>query len=436
MALSLYPWEEKMKKTNLVLGMLLIMLLAMNVNVFADGTQPVGSGTEADPYQVATLDNLLWISTNSSSWDKYFEQTADIDASSTNTWNSGAGFSPIGNDTTQFTGSYDGQDHTISGLYINRSSTAYLGLFGYASSGATIQDLGLTNASITVSSPPSFTYIGTIAGRNYGTISGSYATGSVTGGNHYNGGIAGRNVGTINNSYSEAAVSGSNYTGGITGQHSSGTISGSYSTGTVTCGNLAGGITGCMSSGSISNCYSRSAVVGSYRAGGAIGYIYGATSTVNNIYSVGAISGSSSIGGLVGDYSDGTINNSFWDTETSGQSSSASGTGKTTAQMKTQSTFTDAGWDFTTPIWKIDGSINDGYPYLNWQFASAPTVSTQAVSNILTTTATGNGNITNLGNPNPTAHGVCWNTLGTPTIAGSHTEEYLRNAHDCWQPYR
>jgi hypothetical protein len=54
---------------------------------------------------------------------------------------------------------------------------------------------------------------------------------------------------------------------------------------------------------------------------------------------------------------------------------------------------------------------------------SAPTVTTQAVSAIDLTTATGNGNITDLGAPNPTAHGVCWNTTGTPTIAGSHTDE-------------
>jgi len=59
---------------------------------------------------------------------------------------------------------------------------------------------------------------------------------------------------------------------------------------------------------------------------------------------------------------EGTITNCFWDTETSGQATSDGGTGKTTAEMKTQSTFTDAGWDFTTPIWTIQAEINDGYP--------------------------------------------------------------------------
>ncbi|WP_169515405.1 S-layer homology domain-containing protein [Anaerovorax odorimutans] len=54
---------------------------------------------------------------------------------------------------------------------------------------------------------------------------------------------------------------------------------------------------------------------------------------------------------------------------------------------------------------------------------TAPTVTTQNVSSIGTTTATGNGNITNLGAPNPTAHGVCWNTTGNPTTADSKTDE-------------
>jgi len=67
------------------------------------------------------------------------------------------------------------------------------------------------------------------------------------------------------------------------------------------------------------------------------------------------------------------VSNCFWDTQTSGQSSSAAGTGKTTAEMKTLSTFTSAGWDFegeiangTNNYWDLSGSINNGYPYLSW----------------------------------------------------------------------
>ena len=92
-----------MKKTLTNFTMLLIAL-TMSTSLMADGTQPTGSGTSGDPYQVSILDNLLWISTTSVSWSSYFEQTAIIDASTTSGWNSGAGFSPIGNSTIKFTG--------------------------------------------------------------------------------------------------------------------------------------------------------------------------------------------------------------------------------------------------------------------------------------------------------------------------------------------
>jgi hypothetical protein len=73
----------------------------------------------------------------------------------------------------------------------------------------------------------------------------------------------------------------------------------------------------------------------------------------------------------VGYNNNSTISNSFWDTQTSGTNtgigfgSTNGATGKTTAEMKTASTFMNAGWDKT--IWNIGDGINDGYPYLNWQ---------------------------------------------------------------------
>ena len=125
---------------------------------------------------MATLDNLLWISTNSGSWDKYFKQTANINASETNTWDGGAGFSPIGNLLTYFTGNYDGDGHSIDGLFINRPSADYIGFFGYTSE-ATIQNLGVTNVNITGQY-----YVGGLVGLNSSssTVSNSYSTGSVS----------------------------------------------------------------------------------------------------------------------------------------------------------------------------------------------------------------------------------------------------------------
>ena len=74
------------------------------------------------------------------------------------------------------------------------------------------------------------------------------------------------------------------------------------------------------------------------------------------------------------DYDSGVTEFSFWDTQTSGMTTSEGGTGKTTAEMQTQNTFTDAGWDFvgedvngTDDIWDIEGT---NYPNLSWQFFS------------------------------------------------------------------
>ena len=79
-----------------------------------------GDGSSGDPYQIDTLNNLYCVTQNSGKWDAYYIQTANIDASSSSSWDSNAGFTPIGNSSTQFTGSYDGDGYTIDSLFINR----------------------------------------------------------------------------------------------------------------------------------------------------------------------------------------------------------------------------------------------------------------------------------------------------------------------------
>lgn len=85
------------------------------------------------------------------------------------------------------------------------------------------------------------------------------------------------------------------------------------------------------------------------------------------------VTGVYSKGGLVGRSTSTNVKSSFWDTQSSGQTASGGGTGKTTAQMKMKSTYTDSGWDFvgetsngTKDIWEIDSSFNNGYPFLAW----------------------------------------------------------------------
>ena len=99
----------------------------------------------------------------------------------------------------------------------------------------------------------------------------------------------------------------------------------------------------------VSNCYSTGAVSSTSYVGGLVGN--NNDGSISNCYSTGAVSGTSYVGGLVG-INGSSISNSFWDTESSGQTTSVGGTGETTTQMKTLSTFTSAGWDFTS-VWVL-----------------------------------------------------------------------------------
>jgi hypothetical protein len=100
----------------------IIFIFALLSSLAFSQIQPSGTGTSGDPYIINTLENLQWVSENSSAWSSYFLQTSNIDASSTGGWNSGAGWSPIGNGwDTAFFGSYNGGGHTISGLTIHRN---------------------------------------------------------------------------------------------------------------------------------------------------------------------------------------------------------------------------------------------------------------------------------------------------------------------------
>jgi hypothetical protein len=320
-----------------------------------------GTGTVGDPYQIATLENLYWITQNSSTWNKYFIQTANIDASSTSGWSGGAGMPTIGTGYPgyqYFTGSYNGQDFTISQLYINRS-TQNTGLFGFVGTGGMVKNLGLVDVNIIGGAD----YVGGIAGASVGDIRNCFVTGSVSVSSpiysrRYIGGLVGTNYGNIDSCYSGALVMGGEYVGGLVGEvwNSGKHVANSYATGQVNSGSSyfrrIGGLVGSLAnSGNIINCY-------------ATGMLYGVET-----------------GGLVG-YTDGsavTISNSFWDTQTTGTATSvAGGTGKTTAEMKTSSTFTSAGWNFTAP-WGINASWNNGYPYLR-SLVTAPSISSVSPS--------------------------------------------------------
>jgi hypothetical protein len=154
------------------------------------------------------------------------------------------------------------------------------------------------------------------------------------------------------------------YIGGLVGFNLDGPITKCYSTGSVSgTGDYVGGLVGLNGYGSISNCYSASSVSGTDGVGGLVGS--NESGTISNSYSTGSVSGTGDyVGGLVG-YKDshGTCKSSFWDVNTSGWTTSAGGTPKTTAEMQTKSTFTEAGWDFVE-VWGI--GENQTYPYLRF----------------------------------------------------------------------
>ena len=295
---------------------MLILFILVSVGLCADGVLPIGEGTEETPYQIETLDNLLYLSTNDYLWESglYFRQTADIDASDTQNWNDGEGFIPIGYDlSNSFSGSYDGDGYSISNLYINRPSTLSVGLFGYTFN-ATIENASLIDVNVT-----GFDFVGGLVGHNSSsTVSNCNCTGSVSGSGRV-GALVGRNTNfsTINNSYCTGSVTSTgNDVGGFVGCNYYSTVSNSYSTGSVNGTQRVGGLVGGnYSSSAISNSYSTGSVNGTQRVGGLVGN--NESSSVSNSYGTGSVNGLSDVGGLVGrTLPSSTVSNSFYDYET------------------------------------------------------------------------------------------------------------------------
>jgi uncharacterized membrane protein (UPF0136 family) len=337
---------------------LFLFMFFMCIGLYGQ-TEPTDTDSDGKR-EVSTLDHLLWISQSSSRWSYDYEQVNDIDASATSGWNSGAGFSPIGNYTTKFTGSYDGQGFTIDSLFIKRTSD-WTGLFGMLL-GAEISNLGVTGVSI------SGAYgTGGLAGDNYtsSTIYNCYSTGSVSG-TTYVGGLVGINQqASIANSYSSCTVSGSNTTvGGLIGDNNESTVSQCYATGSVSGINVVGGLIGYhRNATTVSNNYCRGSVV---RISGSLtdfGSFCGYNSaSIQYSYATGTVScGGATNKGFVGFNSSGSYTSNYFDAEASGQESGFGATAKTTLEMKTQSTFTS--WNFET-IWEIVGGDGANYPRL------------------------------------------------------------------------
>ena len=188
---------------------------------------------------------------------------------------------------------------------------------------------------------------------NRGTVTASYATGSVTnsGSGDFASGLVGYNhsTGRVTASYATGSVTGGGLVssiGGLVGWNQ-GTVTASYATGSVTAGSLAASIGG---------------LVGWNRSGG----------TVTASYATGRVSGGNQhVGGLVGQ-NNGTVTNGYWDTQTSGQSGSGGGDGKTTAQLRQPTGYTGIYAGLERPERSMGPAVT---PRRTWDFGGNHAVS-------------------------------------------------------------
>lgn len=302
--------------------------------VLVDDVVYEGSGTEEDPYQIPNLATLEYYrdlingnTTNDEYGNKHYVLTADIDlGGEENEW------TPIGTVLRPFTGTFDGQSHSITGLYINDSNTGYKGFFGYFGSAGTGT---VTNLSV-AGEITGGRYVGGIAGYNWGTVSNctstvdisvsaltatvggvvgdndsygtvincaNYGDCSATGNSAYVGGVVGENSGTVRNCYNgeTGSVTGNRYAGGVVGRNYQGSdqsrpanlLSGCYNTGKIhvnltssTGDGYAGGVAGWNDGGTVSSCYS-------------IGTITAATEGSKNAFAAGVVGRNSETSGTV-----------------------------------------------------------------------------------------------------------------------------------------
>ncbi|UCD51330.1 MAG: hypothetical protein JSW27_01600, partial [Phycisphaerales bacterium] len=327
-----------------------------------------GSGTADDPYLIYTAEQMNAIGADPNDWDKHFQLRADIDLAQY----TGTEFNLIGGYESRsaggrsrmvwrsFTGMFDGNGHIISNFRYVCDGEGLIGLFRRIDHpNAVVKRLGLMDVMIIAGTGNA---VGSLAGWvESGMITECYATGVVAG-NDSVGGLVGHG-GRIEGCHADAVVKGHDHVGGLAG--SAETIVNSYAQGTVVGNEYVGGLAGYDS------------------------YIWG--STVTNCYAMALVIGTANTGGLVGrdvftgwEYEH--VVASFWDMETSRQTTSAGGTGKTTAQMQALSTFRAWGEGGSAGVWTIDDG--EDYPRLAWENQPGVAIDSLEFSDLLVGTGT------------------------------------------------
>jgi hypothetical protein len=306
-----------------------------------------GNGSVANPWNISDCYELQGMEND---LDGNFQLVSDIDCSMTNpsdadfsstgAWYDGKGWDPVGDDTTQFTGNFDGNNFTISNLNINRGGETYVGLFGYTN-GTTITNLGLTEVNLSLGD----------------------ASGSLVG--YFDGPL-------IDKVFVNGSVSGNNDLGGIVGSfNGDGNITNSYFSGSVNSVDTGvSGLIGGFYTGKIINCYSKGNITGGDYTGGLVGYSGFASNEVINSFTTANISSASSFkGGLSGEVI--TSTNSYW-FNYSDDVDSCYFDGNTGCSAKTDLDYFQGDVSGKAPFWNwsffsVWHEVIGGYPVLAWQ---------------------------------------------------------------------
>lgn len=313
-----------------------------------------GEGTADNPYLVTSRQHLEGINRNLAA---HYRLANDLDLTGVE-----YGQSVIADAQSDpaFTGSFDGAGYIIRNLTINRlvgsDNYDHVGLFGDLGNGSAVRNLRIEGAKV---------YCREWGGSEY--LHGGGSIGILAG-------LA--SAADIRNCSVEGEVLGEENVGLLAGSVTGGAILQCFTEGRVDGRWKVGGLVGRASS-EIIDCFSFADVLSDPLGqtqgygGGLLGEIYGGS--VVRCLAVGTVNRGGSLGGLVGGYQGGVVENSFWDTDVSGLTLSASGVGETTVELQTQSTFTDVNWDFSaeTGPWKMSpvDSKYGGYPMLVWQDA-------------------------------------------------------------------
>lgn len=263
-----------------------------------------GSGSSSSPYLINSAADLKWLADTVNSGEtfsgKIFRLENNIDISAYGeSYDDGRGWTPIGNATTPFVGTFDGNGKTIVGLYINRDDTDYVGLFGTIFNG-NVQNLTLQDANIVGKS-----FAGSIVGYiEYGTVENCSVSGSVMGISTV-GGVAGYPINsTIQNCTSTVNAGGaSSFIGGIAGfLADKSVVQNCISAGSIIGSKTVGGISGSMHNSTIKHCAALNPSINStdILVGRVAGYAQSSTLSDNYAWSNMTINGSTVSGSAFG----------------------------------------------------------------------------------------------------------------------------------------